>query len=176
MYDVKIPMVYVEESHYGRADVYGRYVQMSFTDIICTVKDAEGLMPIQIRMPQDPDTYLIQDIFSAALAVEAAALVVFHNISHGNASLENDLIFYEKSKNAGDKIGIPLLDHIILNGGMISGISDTPIVAKRWKDLVSVGCRLSRQLFQQDGKCHYIMSAYLPGTMAGRKKPSTIGI
>lgn len=192
MYDIKIPIVYVEEPHDGWGGAYGRYVPVSFTDIICTVKDAgidmgqeytlilavkdaEGLMPIQIRMPHDPDTYLIQDMYIAALSIEAGALVVFHNIPHGVAIPENDILFYDKVKNAGDKIGIPILDHIILNGGMVYDISDMSVISNSWKGLEVAGCRPARPQFHQYGKERYIMSAYLPKAMEG-KKPFTIGI
>lgn len=193
MYDIKIPIVYVEEPHDRGVGVYGRYVPMSFTDIICTVKDAgidmgqeytlvlavkdaEGLMPIQIQMPHDPDRYLVQDIFSAALSIEAGALVVFHNIPHGVAIPENDILFYDKVKNAGDKIGIPILDHIILDGGMVYDISDIPVMSNIWKGLEVAGCRLVGPQFRRNGKDCYIMSARLPRSMAGKEKPFSIGI
>lgn len=191
MHDINVPIVVGEPLDRGE-DVYGRYDAMSLMDVIRIVQDGgidmgrehtlisamvdEGLIPIQIRMPEEPDTYIIRHIYSAAFAVDAVALVIYHNNPHGNASIEDDISRYDYIKSAGYKIGIPLLDYIILDGGMASGISDTPTVVDRWKALWSAGCRLSRQPFLRDGKCYYVMSAYLPDITVEKKKPFTIGI
>lgn len=192
MHEIKVPIVYVEEIQDGRRDAYGRYTAMSPIDVIRTVQDTgidrdreyiyilamgnNGLAPLQIRLPQDPEQYRVQEIYIPALAIEASALVAFHNIPHGIAALEYDTAFYEEIRDAGNKIGIPLLEHIILNGNMLSGISDMPIVSYRWKDLGTVRCSPIRQPSCQDGRGIYIRSARLPGTMIGMKKPFTIGI
>lgn len=192
MYDIEIPMVYVEELQDGGRDAYGRYDAMSPMDIIRTVQDASidmgqeyililamgegGLTPIQMWSPQDPDRYRVQEIYIAALVVEASAIVTFHNIPHGIAVPENDIAFYEEVRDAGDKIGIPLLEHIILNGSMISGISDIPMAVNRWKGLGPVRRRNDRQMSLREGRCTHIESAHLPGTIVGKKKPFTIGI
>lgn len=192
MPELRVPVVYVEEIQDGRKDAYRRYIAISPIDVICTVQDTgidrdreyiyilamgnNGLTPLQIRLPQELEQYRVQDIYTSALIIEASAIVVFHNIPHGIASLEYDIAFYEEVRDAGAKIGIPLLEHIILNGSIVSGISDIQIVSDRWKDLGTVRCRSAEQMSCRNGGGIYIKSAYLSGTIVGKKKPFMLGI
>lgn len=192
MYDIKIPIIYVERSRDRGRDVFGRYDVMSPLDIIRIVQDANidmgqeytlilamgdsGLTPIQMWSPQDPVPYRVQDIYRAALVAEASAIVTFHNIPHGIAVPENDIAFYEEVRDAGDKIGIPLLEHTILNGSIVSGISDIPMVVNRWKEFGPVRYRDVKRMFCKDGRSIHIESVYLNGAIVGKKKPFMIGI
>jgi DNA repair protein RadC len=56
-----------------------------------------------------------RDVFRSAIAAGAAAVVLFHNHPSGDPSpSDDDLALTRRLAEAGDLIGIPVLDHIIL--------------------------------------------------------------
>jgi len=56
-----------------------------------------------------------RDIFARAVHANAAAIVAVHNHPSGDASHSpDDLAFTRRLKQAGEILGIPLLDHVIL--------------------------------------------------------------
>lgn len=60
----------------------------------------------------------IPDIFKAALLSNAADIILFHNHPSGDASPSTeDTLITERVMKAGELLGIPLLDHIILGDG-----------------------------------------------------------
>lgn len=60
----------------------------------------------------------IPDIFKAALLSNAADIMLFHNHPTGDTSPSTeDALITERVMRAGELLGIPLLDHIILGDG-----------------------------------------------------------
>ena len=56
-----------------------------------------------------------RELFKSAILSNAASVILVHNHPSGDPSpSEADLDFTQRIKDAGELIGIPLLDHIII--------------------------------------------------------------
>ena len=66
-----------------------------------------------------------REVFSHPIALRAAALIVAHNHPSGDLSpSQEDLKATGRLKEAGELLGIPLLDHIIFHGGACYSLAD----------------------------------------------------
>lgn len=64
----------------------------------------------------------LRDIFKHAIAGRAHALVLGHN--HGSSDVtpsQEDIVLTEKAKEAGELLGIPVVDHVIISSGVKEG-------------------------------------------------------
>lgn len=63
-----------------------------------------------------------REVFGPALALRAAAIVVAHNHPSGSTKpSEDDMELTQRLDAAGELLGVPLLDHIIVTNGDIHG-------------------------------------------------------
>jgi DNA repair protein RadC len=59
-----------------------------------------------------------REVFKRAIALSAASLLVAHNHPSGDpAPSEEDLAITTRLREAGELLGIPLLDHVIVGEG-----------------------------------------------------------
>jgi DNA repair protein RadC len=66
-----------------------------------------------------------REVFSDAIAARAAAIIVAHNHPSGDlAPSREDLKVTRRLKEAGEVLGIPLLDHIIFHGDKSYSLAD----------------------------------------------------
>jgi DNA repair protein RadC len=66
-----------------------------------------------------------RDVFREAATTGAPAIVVFHNHPSGDpAPSEDDVHLTERLMEAGDLIGIDVLDHIVLGDGQFCSIKE----------------------------------------------------
>jgi len=66
-----------------------------------------------------------RDVFREAMTTGAAAIVVFHNHPSGDpAPSEDDVQLTERLTEAGDLIGIEVLDHIVLGEGQFCSLRE----------------------------------------------------
>lgn len=66
-----------------------------------------------------------REIFREAITHSAAALIVVHNHPSGDPSpSEGDLVLTSRLARAGELLGIPVLDHIIIGGGRYVSLKD----------------------------------------------------
>jgi DNA repair protein RadC len=62
-----------------------------------------------------------REVFKTALLSSAASLLLVHNHPSGDPTpSRDDILITEKLKGAGDIMGIPILDHIIIGEGYVS--------------------------------------------------------
>ena len=58
-----------------------------------------------------------REVFKIAVLSNASSIICFHNHPSGNASpSKDDLAISSRIKEAGNIIGIPLIDHVIIGG------------------------------------------------------------
>lgn len=61
----------------------------------------------------------VRDVFKAAIAGRASAIILGHNHPSGDPSPSSeDILFTRKVQEGSEVLGIPLLDHIIISSGM----------------------------------------------------------
>ncbi len=66
-----------------------------------------------------------REVFKEAMARSAASLIVLHNHPSGDPSpSEDDRLITARLKEAGNLIGIPLLDHIIIGAGKFVSLKE----------------------------------------------------
>lgn len=66
-----------------------------------------------------------RDVFREAMTTGAAAIVVFHNHPSGDpAPSEDDVQLTERLTEAGDLVGIEVLDHIVLGDGQFCSLRE----------------------------------------------------
>lgn len=90
------------------------YVYMLALDCVCHVMGifmvSKGTVNLSVASPRE--------IYIRALAIGAVKIVLFHNHPSGSAlPSEEDLRLTERVKGAGELVGIPLADHIIIGAG-----------------------------------------------------------
>jgi DNA repair protein RadC len=79
----------------------------------------------------------VRDVFTCALAFPAAALIVAHSHpSQDPTPSAEDLALTERLLQAGELLGIPILDHIVLAS---SGADDSA-----WRSIGMIGAQRSR--------------------------------
>ena len=70
-----------------------------------------------------------RELYKSALLSSAAAIILIHNHPTGDPSPSNeDIAITLRMKNAGDLIGIKLLDHIIIGDGDFVSFADRGIL------------------------------------------------
>lgn len=206
MKNLCIPIVHPEETMdrgsvcpggYGAADPIGtlQHICISAADmteecfILSAVRDG-WVGPIQIQAvtaPQDSVPYRLhaQKMYRTAVASDARALILLHNSPARIADLKKDITTYKEVKDVGDRIGIPLVDYVVLTGGMLHGIYEAPFSpSPHWAGLNIIGCTVCRQPFRVDSEEFCIVSAYPPkreiptidAERESREKPFEIGI
>jgi DNA repair protein RadC len=80
-----------------------------------------------------------RDIFKAALLTNAASIILAHNHPSGEIDFsEADLSLSRRLKAAGDLIGVPLRDHVIV------AINGCGALSKRWPNMLT-GAHLRRR-------------------------------
>ena len=67
-----------------------------------------------------------REIFRPALATPCAALIIAHNHPSGDPTpSDNDITFTKRLFEAGEIMGIPLLDHVILTKSAFFSFRDS---------------------------------------------------
>lgn len=132
-----------------------------------------------------PDPSLAKKAYLTAIAFDAPGIIVVHNSPIRIAPPEHDIGVYKELKHMEKILQITLMDHIILTGGTIYGIYDTPITPpSRWKGLQIAGCSAAKQPYHPYDEDVYIVSAYTQertvwdttGQNGSKEKPFTIGV
>lgn len=98
---------YMEElRHLEREEIHAMFFDNKCR-MICDVKLAEGTVNSAVSTPRE--------ICSTGLKCGACSMVLVHNHPSGNISpSKQDLLFTSQVASAGELIGIPLSDHIII--------------------------------------------------------------
>jgi DNA repair protein RadC len=66
-----------------------------------------------------------REVFKEALAHGSASLIVCHNHPSGDPSPSHeDVVLTQRLKQAGELVGVPLLDHIIIGAGRFVSLKD----------------------------------------------------
>jgi DNA repair protein RadC len=66
-----------------------------------------------------------REVFKGAIALSAASLLVAHNHPSGDpAPSEEDLALTRRLREAGELLGIPLLDHVIVGEGAYRSLKE----------------------------------------------------
>lgn len=69
-----------------------------------------------------------RDVFQAALLANAAAVVVAHNHPSGtHEASQDDLALTKRLKEAGELLGVPVLDHIVLSSTGYTSIAELSV-------------------------------------------------
>lgn len=201
MSDFCIPIVHVEGSvghkEYGIADLSDAiYFVQAFASnifqecfILFAVKNSI-LQPIHIQVVTEPQNFVpyrlcTQKMYRTAVASNADAVILLHNSPVHIADTKKDITVYKEVKDIGDKIGIPLVDYVVLTGGMLCDIYEKSLFSTyHWNGLKITGCTVCKQLFRVNSEDYCIVSAYQPekrivaadGEKKFREKPFTVGV
>jgi DNA repair protein RadC len=101
---------------YGLVKKYARSTQENFLAIL--LDNAQNLLSVKHITKGLINRTLVhpREIFRPAILANATAIILCHNHPSGNMepSLE-DLDITQRLKNAGELIGIPILDHLIVS-------------------------------------------------------------
>lgn len=198
---LNIPIVHTETIPNGMSAMDRRYDISNIKNIIRTVQafttnifqeafiilgvDDDHLGLTHIRSIPLPGPNPARKAYLTAIAFDAPGIIAVHNSPTRIAPPEYDIGVYKELKYMEKILQIKLLDHIILTGGMIYGIYDTPITPpSRWKDLQIAGCSAAKQPYHPYDEDVYIMSAYTQeravwnttGQNRSKEKPFTIEI
>ena len=83
---------------------------------ICQRQITRGILDASLIHPRE--------VFRDAIVLRAAALILVHNHPSGNPEPSpEDLKVTRQLSNAGDQLGIPVLDHIIVAGGTFASLA-----------------------------------------------------
>lgn len=198
---LNIPIIHTETIPNGMSAMDRRYDISDIKNIIRTVQtfttnifqeafiilgvadDHLGLTHIRSMPLSDPS--LAKKAYLSAIAFDASGIIAVHNSPIRIEPPEHDIEVYKELKHMEKRLQITLLDHIILTGGMIYGIHDTPIMPPpRWKGLQIAGCSAAKQPYHPYDEDVYIVSAYTQertvwdttGQNESKEKPFTIGV
>lgn len=81
--------------------------------ILCIDRVSTGTMTNSFVHPRE--------VFKTALLSSAASLILIHNHPSGSPNpSRDDIALTEKLKKAGEIVGIPILDHVIIGDGYVS--------------------------------------------------------
>jgi len=70
-----------------------------------------------------------REVFRSAVKKGAAAIIVIHNHPSGNpAPSQNDLDITRRLKEAGELMGIPVLDHLIIGDGTFISLKEKTLM------------------------------------------------
>lgn len=68
----------------------------------------------------------MREIFKNAVLSNAVSIILFHNHPSGDCSpSEEDVLFSQRLRKAGELLGIPVLDHMILGQDSFKSLADT---------------------------------------------------
>lgn len=112
IYRPKLENLTVEEFHVATLDVQHR--------LLSTVLVSKGLLTSALAHPRE--------VFRHAIAENAFAVILIHNHPSGDPTpSSSDLHMTSQLKAAGEVIGIPVLDHIIIGRGRFSSFVELGI-------------------------------------------------
>jgi DNA repair protein RadC len=64
----------------------------------------------------------VRDVFKAAIVARASGLILGHNHPSGDCTpSKEDIAFTKRAIEAGSILGVPVIDHVIVSSGMVSG-------------------------------------------------------
>ena len=196
---IKIPIVHTETIPNGMSGMDKQCDISDIKNVICTVQtftqnisqeaftilgvknDHLGLAYIQ-SIPVS-DRSFVKKAYLTAIAFGAPGIIVVHDSPIRIAAPASDIGVYNGLKQMEKLFQITLLEHIILTGGMVYGIYDTPTTPlSRWKDLQIMGCSAAKEPYCPSSKDVYIVSAYtkerstwdVTGQDGSKEKPFTI--
>lgn len=74
-----------------------------------------------------------REVFREAIRKAAAAIIVAHNHPSGDPTPSpEDLALTRRLRQAGDLVGIPVIDHVVVGGGRYRSIAES--MGAEWKD------------------------------------------
>jgi DNA repair protein RadC len=99
-------------------DILGGKEQESFIILVLDVGGRVTAWREVARGRQDRVEVPTRELFRTALLCDAASLIISHNHPSGDPTpSEPDLMLTARLRAAGDSIGIPIVDHIIIGEG-----------------------------------------------------------
>lgn len=88
--------------------------------LVCSLNTKNQPLTINIASEGSLNSSIVhpREVFKAAILSNAASIIIYHNHPSGDATPSSeDINITSRLKNAGNIIGIELLDHIIIGSG-----------------------------------------------------------
>lgn len=109
--------LYMEEMRHLKKEYFKVLLLNTKNEILSAENTSIGNLNSSIVHPRE--------VFRSAVKKGAAAVIVMHNHPSGNPMpSQNDLDITRRLKEAGDLIGIPLLDHLIIGDGIFISLKE----------------------------------------------------
>jgi DNA repair protein RadC len=113
----EVAALFMEEMRYLKKEYFKVLFLNTKNEILSSEDTSIGNLNSSIVHPRE--------VFRSAIKKGAAAIIVIHNHPSGNPlPSQNDLNITKRLKEAGELLGIPLLDHLIIGNGVFVSLKE----------------------------------------------------
>lgn len=116
-----VAALYMEEMRHLKKEYFKVLLLNTKNEILSAENASIGNLNSSIVHPRE--------VFRSAVKKGAAAIIVIHNHPSGNpAPSQNDLDITRRLKEAGELLGIPVLDHLIIGDGTFISLKEKTLM------------------------------------------------